>query len=778
MNLQIDNLDGTGLHDYTAAIDVTHLPKLVRKLNQPAELRFSLLANTPDFVVPSDGARVLLGKTNGQDVFTGYVMGAPAYEYLGWGEQGPVYRYTLLAKGDEAWLDEKRLPDLCPFVDRSAGAALRQLTQDLVGTAIDTSGVQALDLLAGFVPNAQQNWSQHAAEIALQARASYRVVNEALVFAPLGQNAYPLSDNDPNFSPENLKLAPLSTITNDVTVIGEMAPEAYVTDYFIGDGLTSKFYLSQTPFTKTSVTLVDEEYTEAALEPSLWTVTDPANAVSVSGGKLQIAGGTGVDGATTVEGVEQAELGGAKVMQHGDVMFSAPSTGVIGGIYAGGISIAGCLAGFQITPSGGQSSIQALINGTATGPTMTTVTGHHYVFTTRIYSQEIFRRQQVFHSSLHAAGSGIGGALVAADVRLVLEVHEIDPLNPETEVAPSTVLWDNIISNAPGYCSYAVINAASLQCSIAFTEIVQAVDAEVRWALPGQSFTTCLVGDLRDGAECSVSSSAALEFYSAYVPAANQQIEVHYRGIARGLARITNPLSIAAEKKGLDDGIHGAVRRVKEPLARTDVDCENAALAILEDSAALSLAGQYQAWSDYLPGAAADIFPGDALNVSAGGANFSALVTSVEVDLRDLYGEHSLYTITFAQSTDLTMSFTFDGSVGPAMVWLDVTEFTNVQVGNVYLADLTAAAITQVTSTTISVNAGIPPPSGGGIEVRWSDAGWGADNDRNLVGRFATETFTIPRLSRSQTCYLQQYDGSTPPRYSRYTAALHVDYPL
>ena len=63
-------------------------------------------------------------------------------------------------------------------------------------------------------------------------------------------------------------------------------------------------------------------------------------------------------------------------------------------------------------------------------------------------------------------------------------------------------------------------------------------------------------------------------------------------------------------------------------------------------------------------------------------------------------------------------------------------------------------------------------------EVRWSDSGWGPDNNRNLVGRFTTQTFTIPRLSRVQDCYLQQYDASTPPKYSRYSAALHVDYPL
>jgi hypothetical protein len=63
-------------------------------------------------------------------------------------------------------------------------------------------------------------------------------------------------------------------------------------------------------------------------------------------------------------------------------------------------------------------------------------------------------------------------------------------------------------------------------------------------------------------------------------------------------------------------------------------------------------------------------------------------------------------------------------------------------------------------------------------EVRWSDSGWGPGNDRNLVGRFTTRTFTIPMLSRVQGCYLRQYDASTPPKYSRYTTALHVDYPL
>jgi hypothetical protein len=68
--------------------------------------------------------------------------------------------------------------------------------------------------------------------------------------------------------------------------------------------------------------------------------------------------------------------------------------------------------------------------------------------------------------------------------------------------------------------------------------------------------------------------------------------------------------------------------------------------------------------------------------------------------------------------------------------------------------------------------------SGGGIEVRWTDFGWGQENDRNLAGRFSTQAFTLPRLAAVQNYFLRQFDDATPPRYSRYTTALHLKYSL
>ena len=289
---------------------------------------------------------------------------------------------------------------------------------------------------------------------------------------------------------------------------------------------------------------------------------------------------------------------------------SAVSNGVIGGLYAGAVSIADCLAGFRITPSGTNCNIQALIGGSVTGTALATQAGHHYVFTTMLYPAETYRMQQVFHSSLHPSGSQRGGGAVACDVRVVLEVQDIDLANPATQIAPATVLYDGTLANAPGFCTYALINAGSMQCSLAFTYIWLPVDALVRGTLPGENSVTLLTGSLLDGAACQVTLSPALEFYPEYVPAANELLEVSYRGEGHAAARVINSASIAAHQRGGDDGVRGSVREIGLPGPRTSADCETAALALLDD-AGPGWSGEYRAWSQFLPGGAADIFPGE-----------------------------------------------------------------------------------------------------------------------------------------------------------------------
>jgi hypothetical protein len=732
MKLTIDNLDGRGPQDYTGFIDSERTPCLVRRLNKPAELQVSLLAIGPDFVVPAHRARVMVGRANGQDVFTGYVTAVPTYVFLGYGHGNPTYRYDLVASSDEVVLDRKTIRRRFPFVGRSAGNALRQLTQDLMPGTFDTAQVQDLDTLPFYICDPQKTWTQQAAEIALCARGRYRAIDGQLIFEPVGGTVYALNEADPAFSPDGLKLIPADKLVNDVTVIGLMEPQAHVKDYFVGDGYTLKFYLSQTPFMGSNKVLLDEEY--AILDPTHWTATDPRSAISVSGGKLVVAGGTGNDGETSLVFSDKVELGGTIILQHGDATFDSASGGVIGGLYTSSVAIGSCLAGFNVTPSGGQSQIQAILNGSLTGPVMNTQGGHRYVFTTRILSTEVYRQQQVYHSSTHPAGSERGGAPVAADVRIVLEVHEIDPANPATMVAASTVLYDGIVANAPGLCTYALINAKDLHCQLTFTRITRAANAEVRSALPGNNFRTRLTGSLAEGAECKISTEPSLTFYPQTLPAPNELINVHYRGSGRALARVTNTASISATVGFGDDGIRAVVNNVTLPSPRTAADCEQAALAILDDANVCALAGTYETWSDFLPAGAADIFPGDALdvNVPSQRAEFRGIIRQVDVQFEDLDGEHSRYKMTFA--SDAADPLAMELSAGLVSVALDLIAVPEESIGSEFLPDLTGAEITQTTSTSVTIDAGIDPTSGYGVEVRWSDTGFGPANDRNLVG--------------------------------------------
>jgi hypothetical protein len=309
---------------------------------------------------------------------------------------------------------------------------------------------------------------------------------------------------------------------------------------------------------------------------------------------------------------------------------------------------------------------------------------------------------------------------------------------------------------------------------------------EVRLAVPDanggitQNYATQLIGSIADGAQCQIIGATSLDFNTQSVPPLNTLIVVSYRGSGPAVAQILDSASIASLAKDGDDGQRGVVRLVKMPSARTQADCENAALAILDDGVGAAWLGTYEAWSDFLPGGANDIFPGDALavNMPSRRTLFTATVRKVTIELADRAGDHKIYTIEFAN--DEAESLAIEDSGNPTWIPLQdlPVRLLKTQVGTYYLPSLMDAQITQVSSTTVQVDAGMALPSGCGVEVRAHDFGWGVSNDRNLLGRFGSQTFTLPRLGRKQNYFLRLYDNSSPARYSRYAAALHLDYPL
>ena len=228
-------------------------------------------------------------------------------------------------------------------------------------------------------------------------------------------------------------------------------------------------------------------------------------------------------------------------------------------------------------------------------------------------------------------------------MRVVLTVHDVDPSNPGTLAAAATVLYDSVLATPPGFATYALINAPDLLANISFTRLEHVVDAEIRSMTPGGQFRTRLAGALSDGGECYITSSGELKFYPPYPPQQNEQIVVSYRTSARAMARVQDLFSIAQHQHGSDSGRRSYVRRLQLPLAPTSVDCENAALALLDDSVQPAWSGDCQMVSDFLP--AEDVLPGNNVQVStpSRGAEFSAIVREVEVQVMSLAGDHALY---------------------------------------------------------------------------------------------------------------------------------------
>ena len=290
MLVAIDNFDGAGARDYTGALSTPvrtstassgnlaaqagyqqsrsipdHVGRVERRLNSPARLSLTLAAESDRFVVPSAGARVVVQRNDGSKLFTGYVAAEPEAVYAGCGTTGLVYRYLLTALSDEFVLDRKTLPARAPFVGRAAGAILKELAQELVPGGFDTSAVADCDIIPWFASNPEKRWSEHAAELGLWARASYRAHDGSLRFQAAGASEYAVDETAETFSPDGLKLSvpanlkptrtggpPGPQLMNDVAVLGKSEPWAYVKDYFLGDGFKLGFGLSNQPFTRFS----------------------------------------------------------------------------------------------------------------------------------------------------------------------------------------------------------------------------------------------------------------------------------------------------------------------------------------------------------------------------------------------------------------------------------------------------------------------------------------------------------------------------------------------
>jgi hypothetical protein len=170
---------------------------------------------------------------------------------------------------------------------------------------------------------------------------------------------------------------------------------------------------------------------------------------------------------------------------------------------------------------------------------------------------------------------------------------------------------------------------------------------------------------------------------------------------------------------------------------------------------------------------ASDVWPGDALLLNAPSTSLDAqvVVRTVTVSYRPSYPDMVEYAIAFANdwADDLAIK---TSSTVPANTWLPAPVAPTV------LANLTSLTVTVLSGFTVTINAGVTPPTGGGFEIRLRDFAFMAGQDPSLVMRSAQPAMTLSRVSSSDRFYIRMYDGSTPPNYSEFSTALFINLPL
>jgi hypothetical protein len=287
----------------------------------------------------------------------------------------------------------------------------------------------------------------------------------------------------------------------------------------------------------------------------------------------------------------------------------------------------------------------------------------------------------------------------------------------------------------------------------------------------GGSYTR-RVGTTAEAGECHLERTGILVFYNGFAPAAGEQIAVSYRTVGRAVGRAVNTASQQALAQAGTPAVATWIGSVTNPPARSSADCRSAAQVMEQAAASVSAL-----WSGTYKGTrasfATDVWPGDGLQLHAPSTSLDAqvVVRTVKVSYRASYPDLVEYAIAFANDWADDLAIKTSATV-PADAWLPAPVAPTV------LANLTSLTVTALNGSTVTINAGVTPPTGGGFEIRRRDFAFMPGEDPGLVVRATLPNMTFSRETANDRFYIRMYDGATPPNYSEFSTALFINLPL
>ena len=761
--------------DYTAAFDASRPLTVERKLNEPSVCELWLsLPGSGSLPAPARYQALAITGDNGTTYFTGYIAVSPLSEYAGVGVAGPRYRTAIQAISDELFLDQLPMPPSAGSSGETAGALIASLVTHSGSTALSAQGLTLNTAVSDFVPEPGANWSRRAGQVASMARAAYRALNAALTLSPIQTQVHPLNESDGSLNLASLALTASvkRALANDVTVCGDDEPVAYVTEYFLGDGVTTTFNLGAEPYSQASSKskIINELFNEPLINQTVWSASGGQGYLTLGPAGLTMNGGNGIDGQTALTWIDAVEMGGTLLLEASGVILSPGSTGVIAGFFSGGAAGADCITGFQVTAQQGTGAVtlQPLIQGCAAGTTFSVNSQNSYTLRIRVHCPEFERTRAMYYAFGDSGPISAGGQGVLAPCSIQMEVQQfVNGIG----ATPVTV-YSGSLANLAGVCQVVAASSINLIGSMRALSLNNLGSGWVASTPPNGTVYTRRIGTTAEQAECHIERTGKLAFYTGYVPVAGEQIAVSYRTIGRAVGRAVNTASQQALAQVGSPSIAAWIGSVTSPAARSSADCRNAALVMEQAAASVSAL-----WSGSYKGTgasfASDVWPGDALQLNAPSANLNAqvVVRTVKLSYTASYPDLVNHDIAFANDWADDLAIKTSTRV-PEDTWLPAPVAPTV------LENLNGLTVTALNGSTVTVNTGAVPPSGGGFEIRLRDFAFMPGEDPTLVMRGGQQTLTFSRVSAADRFYIRMYDGSTPPNYSEFSAAVFINLPL
>jgi hypothetical protein len=618
-------------------------PEKITRISEPQLFNFSLIPTDGSFVKPTRGSYVVFNNTTFGNWFTGYITNDPELKYLGTKAPNmtPVWGYEYEATSDELVLNLQTLGIMPPFVNTTQGQILKALINRIAPGLFDTANIRDGQPIARFTVDPKAKFLDVVQEFTEQSAYVFYSTDGKLYFQPQDTpSALIIDGTSKHFTPSRLDMRPSQEpIVNDVLVIGDLEPQGYITEYFIGDGFTANFPLLSSVYGVDRAVLLEDDFSGSQIDQNKWSVYDTINNwLKVNDGYLNCTGGSNDNSYDVyITSANLLPLEGNLRLTHGEFDFVSASSGVIAGMWTGApnSTYSGCIYGVECTKSGSDTIIKPIVMGVVDGTkTLTINTAKRYILRTIVNLGRINRKPRSY-SALDSTGvvNTYTREVPTDYISFNTTIVEVDPSDGSID---ATTSWSNLnqsLTASQIFAYYVPLASNDLHCTVANITLSQPMQVTLdikekgssTWtpqlvgandidAMDGNSPVATVVTDNTGAVERSSAlgtpsynpGNAALVFFKdstkqvASTPAEGAWIRVRYRRAGAAIGYVRDEDSVATEKALWGDtGIRSLTVNDLDPNPRTSQECEDAAAAFITGGVFQHYEGSYTQFHGY-----------------------------------------------------------------------------------------------------------------------------------------------------------------------------------